>query len=133
MTKFLAIVKREYMQRVRAKMFIVSTILLPIVMSLFGIVPAVILSIGVGGPLRVAVVDGTGKMYAPLQAAVLGEETPEEGEEKTAAAPGTTTPRDVGQFGGSKNFALTEVNMAGGSKAWPVAGSMRAMGMVATG
>jgi ABC-2 type transport system permease protein len=45
MTKFLAVVKREYMQRVRAKMFIVSTILLPLVMSLFGLVPALILSI----------------------------------------------------------------------------------------
>ena len=29
MRKFLAVVKREYLQRVRAKMFIVSTILLP--------------------------------------------------------------------------------------------------------
>ena len=40
MKKFLAIVKREYIQRVRSKMFIVSTVLLPAVMSLFGIVPA---------------------------------------------------------------------------------------------
>jgi ABC-2 type transport system permease protein len=56
MKKFLAVVKREYMQRVRAKMFIVSTILLPLVMSLFGIVPAIILSIKTP-PMRVAVVD----------------------------------------------------------------------------
>ena len=63
MTKFLAVLKREYIQRVRAKMFILSTILLPVVMSLFGIVPAIILSIDVGGPMRVAVVDQTGKMY----------------------------------------------------------------------
>ena len=55
MKKFLAVVKREYMQRVRAKMFIVSPILLPLVMSLFGIVPAVILSIDAGSPMRVAV------------------------------------------------------------------------------
>ncbi len=63
MKKFLAVVKREYVQRVRAKMFIVSTILLPCVMSLFGIVPAIILNIKTGAPLRVAVVDQTGKMY----------------------------------------------------------------------
>ena len=68
MRKFLAVVKREFVQRVRAKMFIVSTVLLPLVMSLFGIVPAIILNIDAGGPLRVAVVDQTGKMYAPLQA-----------------------------------------------------------------
>ena len=48
MKKFLAVVKREYIQRVRAKMFIVSTVLLPLVMSLFGIVPAIILSIDAG-------------------------------------------------------------------------------------
>src|SRR5215213_3572583 len=67
MRKFLAIVKREYIQRVRAKMFIVSTILLPVVMSLFGIVPAIILSIDAGGPMRVAVIDQTGKLFARLQ------------------------------------------------------------------
>ena len=65
MKKFLAVVKREYIQRVRAKMFIVSTILLPVVMSLFGIVPAVILNIE-AAPMRVAVVDQTGKMYDRL-------------------------------------------------------------------
>jgi ABC-2 type transport system permease protein len=66
MKKFLAVVKREYIQRVRAKMFIVSTILLPTVISLFGIVPAIILSIETP-PLRVAVVDQTGKMYPELK------------------------------------------------------------------
>ena len=66
MTKFLAVVKREYIQRVRAKMFIVSTVLLPVVMSLFGIVPAIIFSIQTP-PLRVAVVDQTGKMFAELK------------------------------------------------------------------
>ena len=118
MRKFLAIVKREYMQRVRAKMFIVSTILLPVVMSLFGIVPAVILSIEVGGPLRVAVVDQTGKMYAPLQAALVGDEDTEETNEPAANAPGQTAnrgPRGVGQFGGSKNFQLMEVKTEGRS------------------
>ena len=118
MRKFLAIVKREYMQRVRAKMFIVSTILLPVVMSLFGIVPAVILSIEVGGPLRVAVVDQTGKIYAPLQAAVVGDEDSEETNEHAGNVPGENVnrgPRGVGQFGGSKNFQLMEVKTEGRS------------------
>src|SRR5215510_10360762 len=74
MTKFLAVLKREYIQRVRAKMFIVSTILLPVVMSLFGIVPAVILNIDAGGPMRVAVMDQTGKVYARLEAALASDE-----------------------------------------------------------
>jgi ABC-2 type transport system permease protein len=74
MRKFLVILKREYIQRVRAKMFIVSTILLPVVMSIFGIVPAVILSIDAGGPMRIAVVDQTGKMFDRLQDAVASDE-----------------------------------------------------------
>jgi len=74
MKKFLAVVKREYGQRVRAKMFIVSTILLPVVMSLFGLVPAIILNINTGGPMRVAVVDQTGKMYEHLNDALFNEE-----------------------------------------------------------
>jgi len=74
MRKFLAVLKREYIQRVRARMFIVSTILLPLVMSLFGIVPAVILSIDAGGPMRVAVVDQTGKIYTRLEQELVSDE-----------------------------------------------------------
>jgi len=73
MTKFLAILKREYIQRVRAKMFIVSTILLPVVMSSFAIVPAVILNLP-AGPMRVAVIDQTGKLYGRLEEALAKDE-----------------------------------------------------------
>ena len=79
MTKFLAVIKREYLQRVRAKMFIVSTLLLPAVMSLFVIVPTLVLNIQ-GGPMRVAVIDETGKLYARLEEAlVVDEQEPERG------------------------------------------------------
>lgn len=119
MKKFLAIVKREYMQRVRAKMFIVSTILLPVVMSLFGIVPAVILSIEAGGPLRVAVVDQTGKMFAPLQNAVFGEEESEEVDEQITSSVGGQNPNNgpggVARMGGSASFQLLEVKLDGRS------------------
>ncbi|MGH9971620.1 MAG: ABC transporter permease [Pyrinomonadaceae bacterium] len=67
MRKFLAVVKREYIQRVRTKMFIVATILGPLVMSLFGVIPALIFSIDAGGPVRIAVVDQTGKLYGVLK------------------------------------------------------------------
>ena len=86
MTKFLAILKREYIQRVRAKMFVLSTILLPVVMSLFGIVPALVLSIDAGGPMRIAVVDQTGKLYSRLEEA-LSEERSEEKMERDRPGP----------------------------------------------
>ena len=119
MKKFLAIVKREYTQRVRAKMFIVSTILLPVVMSLFGIVPAVILGIEAGGPLRVAVVDQTGKMYGPLETAVFGEETMEEANEQMPPGMAGQNPnagqRGVARLGNAKNFWIEEVKTEGRS------------------
>jgi ABC-2 type transport system permease protein len=104
MKKFLAVVKREYLARVRAKMFIVSTFLLPIVMSLFGIVPALILNIKTP-PVRVAVVDQTGKMYASLQESVSGDDSGK-----------TNDPTNI-QSGfrrgrGAENFAFEEVAIA---------------------
>ena len=96
MKKFLAVVKREYIQRVRTKMFIVSTVLLPAVMSLFGVVPAIILSINTGSPMRVAVVDQTGRMYVQLNQALFNE-TGQEGN--------TNQQRRAGS-----NFVLEEVN-----------------------
>lgn len=87
MKKFLAIIKREYIQRVRAKMFIVSTILLPVVMSLFGIVPAVVLSIDASGPMRVEVVDQTGKIYSRLEEALSNDEEPADQTEQLRSGP----------------------------------------------
>src|SRR6266550_6433742 len=63
MRKFLAVVKREYIQRVRTKFFVVATILGPVLMAAFTIVPAMMFGIKSGGPTRLAIVDQTGKMY----------------------------------------------------------------------
>ena len=63
MKKFLAVVKREYVQRVRTKFFVVATILGPVLMAGFTIVPMLMFSIKAGGPTRLAIVDQTGKMY----------------------------------------------------------------------
>ena len=107
MKKFLAVVKREYVQRVRARMFIVSTVLLPLIMSLFGIVPAIILNIDAGAPKRVAVVDQTGKMYGHLSQALYNEQSNQEGNANEPRGAGT--PRGVG------NFVLQEVKANGQS------------------
>lgn len=63
MRKFLAVVKREYIQRVRSKFFVVATILGPVLMAGFTIVPALMFQIKSGGPTRLVIVDQTGKMY----------------------------------------------------------------------
>jgi ABC-2 type transport system permease protein len=73
MTKFWAVVKREYLTRVRTKMFIVFTVLGPVMIGLFTVVPAYIASIKPSAT-RIAVVDQTegGKMYARVEQSILG-------------------------------------------------------------
>ncbi len=110
MTKFLAVLKREYIQRVRAKMFIVSTVLLPVVMSLFGIVPAIVLNINAGGPMHVAVVDQTGKLYRRFDEALASDES--EGEQEEQNRPGPELSR--------RAFELEQVTSIG-----PDAGAQR--------
>src|SRR6266542_6309260 len=83
MRKFFAVVKREYVQRVRSRMFILMTVLGPVMLSLFGFAPALILSIRAGGPVRIAVVDQTGKLYqgvydSLMDKAEMSESTPDQ-------------------------------------------------------
>jgi len=63
MIKFLAIVKREYFERLKARMFIVTTILFPLSLVFFGLAPVLIMTVGGGGALRLVVVDETGELY----------------------------------------------------------------------
>ncbi|HVG31909.1 MAG TPA: ABC transporter permease [Pyrinomonadaceae bacterium] len=71
MIKLWAIIKREYLQRVRSRMFVVWTILGPLMMVLFTIVPAFIFQIKVGEATRIAIVDQSGRMYDRVQASIL--------------------------------------------------------------
>lgn len=101
MTKFWAVVKREYLTRVRTKMFIVFTVLGPVMIGLFTVVPAYIASIKPSAT-RIAIIDRTegGKMYERVRKSILGIKTEtEESENQNAnASPeqaigGSRTPR----------------------------------------
>ena len=76
MKKFLAVVKREYVQRVRTRMFVVLTFLGPVLLLLLAIVPGVLFSLKAGGATRLAVVDETGdaKLYERFIFALTEEE-----------------------------------------------------------
>lgn len=67
MTKFRAVVKREYVQRVRSRMFVIVTVGAPLMFALFTVVPVLIAGIKAGGPTRVAVIDETGRMYSRVR------------------------------------------------------------------
>jgi ABC-2 type transport system permease protein len=63
MKKLRTIIKREYLTRVNSKAFIFSTILGPIVMAAFVIVPVLIATIETGEATRIAIVDQTERIY----------------------------------------------------------------------
>ncbi len=63
MKKFFAVIKREYLQRVRTKFFIIATVMGPVLLGLFTVLPMYIANMNVGGATRLAVVDQSGKIF----------------------------------------------------------------------
>jgi ABC-2 type transport system permease protein len=57
MRKVFAVVRREFVERVRTRAFIISTILFPVLMGTFTLLPALLLR-RAGGTKRIALVDG---------------------------------------------------------------------------
>jgi len=71
MKKFFAVIKREYLQRVRTRFFVVTSLVGPLMFALFGIVPLYIARMNIGGPTRLAVIDQSGKVYDRFREALL--------------------------------------------------------------
>ena len=67
--KLWAVVKREYLERVRTKGFVIGTVLGPLLMGGMMIVPALAARSG-GKPLKVAVLDATGALREPIEEAL---------------------------------------------------------------
>jgi ABC-2 type transport system permease protein len=65
-SKLLTVIRREYVQGVRNKGFVISTLLAPAIMALFFVVPALLVTFRTGEATRLAVLDLTGRLYAPL-------------------------------------------------------------------
>ncbi|HEV8140695.1 MAG TPA: hypothetical protein VGP81_13040, partial [Pyrinomonadaceae bacterium] len=63
MKKFFAVIKREYLQRVRTKFFLIATVMGPVMLALFTVLPVYIANMNVGGATRLAVVDQSGKIF----------------------------------------------------------------------
>jgi ABC-2 type transport system permease protein len=82
MTKFLAVVKREYVQRVKTKMFIIATILGPVMIFAFTVLPQLILGMKSGGPTHIAVIDQTkdATMYTRVQDALQHDKSEDQGQ-----------------------------------------------------
>ncbi len=64
--KLWAVIRREYLERVRSKAFIIGTILGPILMGLIMVLPVLIMGKG-GDLLRVAVLDASGVLQSEVE------------------------------------------------------------------
>lgn len=66
MRKIISVIKREYIQIVRTKGFIIGTILLPVVMAAFIVVPIVVQFVSVDKQENIGVVDLSGEVFMEL-------------------------------------------------------------------
>ena len=66
MNKMLAVLKREYLQAVRKKSFIIITLTMPLLMGALMFIPSLLAVRGLGEK-KVVIVDGTGKLEAALK------------------------------------------------------------------
>src|SRR5258708_39924933 len=83
MNKMVAVIKREYLQAVRRKMFMFMTVFFPVLIAALFLLPGLLISKGLGDK-KVAVIDGTGD----LRGAFLHRLAPEVPDPKQALAGG---------------------------------------------
>jgi ABC-2 type transport system permease protein len=74
-----AIVRREYVERVRSKAFVIGTFVGPLIMSGFMVVPGLLMQRQSGKPLRIAVVDASGSLGEAMKAALSRHKEGESG------------------------------------------------------
>jgi ABC-2 type transport system permease protein len=67
MRRLWPIIRREYLERVRSKAFMIATLLGPVLMTLLTLAPALMMG-RTGKPLRLALLDETGRLAAPVAA-----------------------------------------------------------------
>src|ERR1041384_803703 len=118
MKKFFAVVKREYIQRVRTKFFVVATVLGPLLTVGFTVVPALMIGLKTGGPSRIAIVDQTGNMYERVATEINDEdERPKpQPTTPTMTPPGPAVARDRAQQTArmvKADYALERVDLNG--------------------
>ncbi len=67
MQKILSVIKREYIQIIRTKGFIIGTILGPVLMAAFIVVPVVVQFISVDQQEKIGIIDETGEIFMDLE------------------------------------------------------------------
>ena len=121
MNKFLAVVKREYVQRVRTKLFVVMTVLGPILLMVFTVVPGMLMSKKFGGDTRISVIDQTEgtKLYESIRNALARQDLDnDKGAQENVADTVNSNTRERMEKTGKNligNFSVEQVNLKGRS------------------
>jgi len=89
MTRILPIVRREYLERVRSKAFIIGTILGPVFMLAMTFLPALLMQVQHGRPTTLVVLDGTGVLRPEVESTLLAKQE-EEGKQRFDIRPSPT-------------------------------------------
>ena len=120
MNKLLAIIKREYIQRVRTKFFVIMTVLGPLLLAVFTVVPGLLLSVKTD-QTRVAILDQTAgtKLYDSVRKSLLEiEHDKKKYEQPGIAETLDSNPRERAENVGKSmtgNFRVEQVNPNGRS------------------
>lgn len=105
MKKFLAVVKHEYKKVVLKWSFLIGTVLLPFLAVCFAIVPAIIFSLE-GEPIRIAVLDLSGKIEPRLNLNLSSEKMREKARKAAVESIEDLTPSQEEQLRrGTEQFA----------------------------
>jgi len=110
MKKFLAVIKREYLARVRTKFFVVATVMGPVMLVLFGVVPVYVARMNIGSANRLAVIDQSGKVYERFRDALM-QKTDDEEDEDTDTEEANTNRQDQMQRRAELGNARFEVEL----------------------
>ena len=110
--KIALVVKREFIERVRTKWFIISTILVPVFLGAVMFIPMLLSTMSSSEALKIAVVDETGSLYQAIDAALSSE--PDEDFIKPKR--GSRRGGEAGTEGKIRRFQLQEANAEEGGK-----------------
>lgn len=66
MTKLIAVIRREYIESVRTRAFLISTLLVPVLMSVTMLLPGFLARASTDKKLQVGIVDRTGRLFEML-------------------------------------------------------------------
>lgn len=121
MRKLFAVIKREYIQRVRTKFFVIMTVLGPFMLVVFTVVPGFLFSLKTGGDTRIAIIDQTDgtKLYGSIRDSLMRQTHQTDDDSGNAIADSATANNNQRVENASKSltgsFVVEQVNANGRS------------------